>query len=330
MGSQLASGSTYGTGAGLSRFTWSLTWPRPRGTLPLGAQPCPWMSMPNMLRDLVSLAKPTISVLSVMMAALGLWLAPQAAPLGVALATLLGTALIVGSANALNMAIERDVDALMTRTKKRPLPAGRMTVRTAVVFGVAIGVAGLALLALVSGPLPAGLGAFALLSYVLVYTPMKRRSPAALLVGSVPGAIPALLGWTASTGGLEAPGLALFGVALAWQIPHFLAIALYRKADYARAGIRTVPVVRGDDVAKWQTVAWAGALVPLCLLLVPLGAASWIYAGGALAISVWFLVTCLRGYHSLATPRWARRVFLSSLAYLPALAAFLLVDRLIL
>ena len=280
-------------------------------------------------RDIVALLKPSILWLSVLMAALGLWMAPGELGLWNALFMLLGTGLIVGSANALNMVMEIDVDAKMNRTKDRPLPAGRMRMPTAVVVGILTGFGATATLYLSTNLLTALLGYGALVSYVLVYTPLKRKTPQALLVGAVPGAMPPLMGWTAVTGSIDAPGLVLFGILLLWQLPHFIAIAVYRKHDYATAGFKTVPVVRGNDVAKWQTVAYSTLLVPLSMALTPLGAAGWVYCAGACAVSVWFLVKCLQGYHTMTPARWGRRVFLASLVYLPALGAALLVDRLI-
>ncbi len=282
-----------------------------------------------MLKDLIELTKPSILLLSVMMAALGLWLAPDALDPLMTVLMLVGTGLIVGSANALNMVWERDVDALMQRTRKRPLPDGRLDATLALWFGVALGISGTWLIWISAGTLTAGLGLFALLSYVLVYTPLKRVTTHALLIGAVPGAMPPLMGWAAATGSIDGPGLVLFGVLLLWQMPHFLAIAIYRNNDYAAAGIRTVPVVRGLDNARIQTLAWATCLIPTSLALIPLGAAGWIYGAGALAVSTWFVVKCVQGFKTVAAPRWARTVFLASLVYLPALGAVLVIDRLI-
>ncbi|MFT7623693.1 MAG: protoheme IX farnesyltransferase [Myxococcota bacterium] len=285
---------------------------------------------PEMLRDLIELTKPSILLLSVMMAALGLWLAPNALDGLSSMLMLLGTGLVVGSANALNMYWERDVDGLMGRTKNRPLPTGRMVPAIALWFGVALGLIGAVVLYVSGGALTAALGIFALLSYVLVYTPLKRITPHALIIGAVPGAMPPLMGWAAATGRIDGAGLVLFGVLLLWQMPHFLAIAIYRKNDYAGAGFKTTPVVRGTDTARWQTVAWATTLIPASLLLLPLGAASWIYGAGALGTSLWFLYRCLKGYNSVPAPRWARSVFLASLVYLPSLGAALILDRVLL
>ena len=165
-----------------------------------------------------------------------------------------------------------------------------MKLKTAVFVGIGTGFGATAVLYLSSNLLTALLGYGALVSYVLIYTPLKRKTPQALLVGAVPGAMPPLMGWTAVTGKVELPGLVLFSILLLWQLPHFIAIAVYRKNDYATAGFKTVPVVRGNTVAKWQTVAYATLLIPLSMALTPLGAAGGIYGVGACGVSVWFLM----------------------------------------
>jgi len=280
---------------------------------------------PTVLGDLIALGKPSITGMNVLMALGGIALAgTEMTWTAIALAAT-GTALAVASANALNMVWEREGDKLMARTAARPLPQGRLSPAVGVTYGVIVGVLGIAMLLAVNLT-TASLGLFALLSYVLVYTPMKRKSPLSLIVGAVPGAIPPLMGWTAATGRIGLPGLVLFGILLVWQLPHFIAIALYRKPDYARAGIRTVPVVRGDKVAKAQAIAWSTALVPLSLMLVPLEVASWLYGGVALALGLWFLMWSLRGLKAEAGVPWARKFFLASLVYLPALTLALALD----
>jgi protoheme IX farnesyltransferase len=178
-------------------------------------------------------------------------------------------------------------------------------------------------------PLTALLGGFALLSYVLVYTPLKRRTPLALIIGAVPGAMPPLMGWTAAQGALEGPGLALFLILLVWQIPHFLAISLYNKGDYARAGIKVVPVVRGDRNAKLQAVAYATALIPVSLMLVPMGVAGVLYGVVAMALGVWFLAVGVQGLRPEMGVKWARGFFRVSLVYLPGLVLGLVLDMVI-
>jgi protoheme IX farnesyltransferase len=278
------------------------------------------------LRDLVVLTKPGVTRMCLVTTAGGLLLAPTSPSSTTIVAALVGTALAVGGANAFNMWWERGTDRLMARTRTRPLPAGRLTPAAALRFAWALSVAAIAVLVAGTNLLTAALAAAAIASYVLVYTPLKFRTPAALVIGAIPGAMPPLLGWTAATGSIEAPGLVLFGILFVWQIPHFLAIALYRKTEYARAGIKVLPLVRGDAIAKIHAVLWAMVLVPLTLLLAPLGVAGDIYTYSAFALGAAFLGWAFTGLDNQAGPRWARGYFLASLVYLPALTLALLVD----
>jgi len=275
------------------------------------------------IRDLVALTKPTITASSVMMAGGGLLLADRPVAPATASALLIGTGLAVASANALNMWVERASDGLMRRTRRRPLPAGRLAPRWALGFGVALGAAGVALLLAAVNPLTAALGLGALVAYVAVYTPLKRRTHQALLVGALPGAMPPLMGWTAATGRIELPGLALFAVLFLWQLPHFIAIAIRAGDDYARAGIRTIAAVRGDRAARAQAIAYAAGLLPTSALLVPLGVAGAVYLCGALLLGGWFLALA-----ALPSRSWSNRLFRGSLIYLPALILLLVADRL--
>jgi protoheme IX farnesyltransferase len=282
------------------------------------------------IADLVSLTKPRITLMVLITTAGGLWLAPDAMTPIAIFATLLGTALVVSSANALNCWMERDVDRHMARTKQRPLPAGRMAPRIALRFGLVLGAFAVPLLALMVNPLTGLLAAIALVSYVWIYTPMKQVSPAALLIGSIPGAMPPLMGWTAATGSLDAPGIVLFGILFLWQLPHFLAIALFRQNEYTKAGIKVMPAVRGIARTRLHAAIYAGALVPTSLLLVPLGIAGIPYLVIAGIAGIVFAGLCIAGLrlgeHHAGGNRWARAVFLASLAYLPLLFAALAVD----
>jgi len=278
------------------------------------------------LRDLVALTKPRITLLVAITAAGGMWLAPGAVDPVSALTFLLGLVLTVGAANGLNCWLERDVDRLMRRTAKRPLPSKRLEPRPALVFSVVLAAVALPLLLWLVNPLTALLGAIALISYVAIYTPLKQLSPTALLVGAVPGALPPLMGWTAVTGRIDAPGLVLFGILFCWQLPHFIAIATFRKEDYAKAGLRVLPAVRGDAVARRHALLWAALLVPVSIALWPLGSTGWGYAIVAGVAGVAFLVVTAAGLASGAGDRWARRVFLASLVYLPLVFAALMID----
>lgn len=277
-------------------------------------------------RDLVALTKPRITLMVLLTAAGGVWLAPGHLPV-VDLAIFLGAlALTVGSANALNCWLERDVDKLMARTAKRPLPAQRLAPGPALLFSIAMGAVAVPLLGVAVNWLTGLLGAVALLSYVFVYTPMKQISPAALLVGAVPGAMPPLMGWTAVTGRIDAPGLVLFGVLFLWQLPHFIAISVFRKDDYARAGLKVLPWVRGERIARLHAIGWAALLLPVSIALGPLGVAGWGYLTAATVMGVIYLWTAVRRPTEGGEARWAKRLFLTSLVYLPVVFAALMID----
>jgi protoheme IX farnesyltransferase len=274
--------------------------------------------------DLVALVKPTIMMMALLTAAGAMSLAPGAIEPGRALWLIAGTALIVGAANTLNMYLERDIDCLMARTRRRPLPMHRLSPRTALVFGGLQGALSLPVLAQVN-LVTAALGLVALVLYVGVYTPMKQRSHWATWIGAVPGALPALMGWTAATGRIELGGLAVFGVLFFWQIPHFHAIALYRQRDYDAAGLKTLPSTHGVAAARRHIVGYLAVQVAVSLALWPLGVAGLPYLITAIALGATVLVQGARGL-TAGDARWARRVFLTSIVYLPVLFAVMVLD----
>jgi protoheme IX farnesyltransferase len=273
--------------------------------------------------DLAALAKPRLLGLVVCTAAGGAWLAPGGLDLGRALALLLGTSAVVGGANALNEWLERDVDARMRRTCGRPLPAGRLEPWVAVALGFALPGVALPALAWTVNGLTATLAALALFLYAVVYTPLKRVTPAALFVGAIPGAIPPLMGWTGVTGRVDAGGLALFGVLFFWQLPHFLAVSIYLKDDYARGGLKVFALARGERAAVRWAVATSALLVPVTLLPVPLGLAGPAYGAAAAALGAGLVAWAATGLRTPSIARWARGFFLSTLAYLTLLLAAL-------
>ncbi len=283
-------------------------------------------------RDFIALAKPRILLMVLMTAAGGMWLGRRSG-VGVPLTgttgalALLGIALIVAGANTLNMVLERDIDKRMARTKNRPLPTGRMPLRSAVAFGVGTSVLAVPVLLISTNILTTFLAVLANLLYVFAYTPMKQRSHHALLVGAVPGAIPPLLGWTATTDRLDAAGLTLFAILFIWQIPHFLAIALFRRLDYARAGLFVMPNVRPIPQVKVSIVSWTLALVLVSLLLVPLKVAGGFYLVSAAAFGCAFLGSAVMGLGTKDDDmKWARSLFIASLLYLVALIGVLVLD----
>jgi protoheme IX farnesyltransferase len=293
-------------------------------------------------RDLMALAKPRITLMVVITAAGGLFLSRRlpewqwqselgerpavAMGAGGIAATLLGIALIVAGANALNMYIERDVDRRMTRTRNRPLPAGRMAPRVALWFGVVLSAIAVPVLAIGANPLTALLAVLANLLYVLAYTPLKQHSAYALHVGAIPGAIPPLLGWTAGTGRIDAAGAVLFAILFLWQIPHFVAIALFRKADYARAGLVVLPNVSGELASRHTIVRWIFAGVAASLLVVPLGLAHRGYLVIAATVGAVFFTWGCYGLRAGSGARWAKSLFGVSILYLIVLFAALALD----
>jgi protoheme IX farnesyltransferase len=269
--------------------------------------------------DLVALVKPRIMVMALLTAAGAMSLAPGTIATAKALWLLAGTALIVGSANTLNMWLERDIDCLMSRTRNRPLPGHRLEPATALGFGALQGVVALPLLA-IAGFVPAALGLLALILYVGAYTPMKQRSHWAVWLGAVPGAMPALMGWTAATGRIDLPGLAVFGVLFFWQIPHTHAIGIYRQREYEAAGLKTLPNTRGVASARREILAFLVVQVAVSVAPALLGVAGLPYLLCAILLGGMVLLQGFSPTHGAAT-RWARNVFLVSLIYLPILFA---------
>jgi protoheme IX farnesyltransferase len=278
--------------------------------------------------DYVELAKPRVAALVLFTVAAGGLLAGHGlTDWAVLLPTLCGTALVAAGASALNQWLERDSDALMRRTENRPLPAGRLHPLEVFLFGVGAGVTGLAYLAVSLGqPLPALVAGFTYLSYAFVYTPLKRKTWLNTLVGAVPGALPPVIGWTAVRGSLDLEAAALFLILFLWQVPHFLAIAWMYRDQYARAGLRMLPVV--DRTGRRSARHMVGFCLALCFAsLVPaaLGVAGPVYLTGAVLAGLGFLGSTVSFARDASVMR-ARRVLRASLVYLPVLLALLLLD----
>lgn len=275
-------------------------------------------------RDLIELVKPRIMVMSLLTAAGAMTLAPGEVSTSQALWLIVGTALIVGSANTLNMWLERDTDCLMSRTRNRPLPTRRLDARAALAFGALQGVAALPVLGMVN-TLTAGLALIALLLYVGVYTPMKQRSHWSTWIGAVPGALPALMGWTAATNRVDLAGLAVFGVLFFWQIPHTHAITVYRQRDYDAAGLKTLPSAHGLPATRNQIVGYLVVQVAVSLALTPLGVAGLLYSITAGVLGLAVIIQGASGLRS-GSHKWARGVFIYSLVYMPVLFAVMVLD----
>lgn len=249
----------------------------------------------------------------------------NADPVGLVHAAL-GTAVATGGALALNQYAERELDAVMERTRHRPLPAGRLRPRQALVFGAVLVLAGTAYLALAAGWLPAALTVFSAVAYLGAYTPLKTRTPVATLVGAVPGAMPTLIGWTAATGSLSVEGGVFFATLFLWQLPHVLALGWILKDDYARAGIRLLP--RSDPFGRKigaGMVASSVLLLVTSMLLAALGVTGSLYLGGVLLAGLGLLSASAAGVRAMSRAI-ARRVFFGTLIYHPVLLVLIVLD----
>lgn len=278
--------------------------------------------------DYVVLTKPRIVVLLLVTAYAAMVIAargPVPAPL--VLWTLLGGSLAAGSANAINNVLDRDVDAVMARTRGRPVPAGRVAPHHALQFGIALGVASVAVLAAFANVLAAALALLAILYYVGIYTVwLKRTTPLNIVIGGGAGAIPPLVGWAAVTGGLDLTAAMLFLIIFLWTPPHFWALALHKKGDYAAARIPMLPVIRGEAETRRQIFWYTLVLVAATLAMVPLRMMGTLYLVAALALGggfVWVAARLLRE----RSHRAAMRTFTYSITYLALLFAAMALDR---
>ena len=288
----------------------------------------PSLSVSARLADFWEMTKPGITLMVVLTAGLGFLLAEQGSfQFLLLLHTLIGTGLVSAGGSVLNHVLERDTDALMERTANRPLPTGRMNPDVALSFGVLLSVVGLVELALAVNLLTALLGAVAIAGYVFVYTPLKRVSSLATVIGAVPGAIPPMMGWSAVRNELDPAAWVLFGILFFWQLPHFLAIAWLCREDYARGGFPMLPVLDPEGTRTGrQAILYGAALVPVSLLPSLLGLMGTIYFVGALAFGLAYLGFSFAFAQARSNPG-ARRLMLASLLYFPALLLIMLLDR---
>ncbi|MBI5800952.1 MAG: protoheme IX farnesyltransferase [Verrucomicrobia bacterium] len=241
--------------------------------------------------------------------------------------TLMGTGLLACGAAALNQYLERDFDALMERTEDRPLPAGLIQPQTVVVLGGVLSVAGLLWLAFGANLLTAVLGAVTLISYLFIYTPLKRKTTLNTAIGAIPGALPPLMGWTASRGDLSIEGWALFAILFFWQLPHFLAIAWMYREDYARGGFVMLPLVDRDGSRTGRSaVSHTLGLLPVSLSPFVFQMSGALYLSGALVLGLVFLWCAARFARQMDRPS-ARRLFFASILYLPLLLGLMVFDK---
>jgi len=280
--------------------------------------------------DFYELTKPRMNFLVVITTMVGYCMAGRDRhdwPLMVS--ALFGTALTAAGASVLNQYIERDLDKLMPRTRNRPLPGGRILPIEALAMGAGMGLAGTIYLAVMVNPLTAALGAITLLTYLFVYTPMKRYSSLNTVIGAIPGAIPPMMGWTAATGQLTVEAYALFAILFIWQMPHFLAIAILYKNDYAAGGFKMLPCVDDDrlSITSRQIVLYNLTMIPVSLVPTVVGMAGAAYFTVAVLLGFAYLSYGI----SLASSRSridAKKLFFASIIYLPLLLAAMMIDRL--
>ena len=277
--------------------------------------------------DYVRLLKPRVMSLVVFTALVGLLLAPGQPHPVIAAIAILCIAVGAGASGAINMWFDRDIDALMERTKARPLPAGRMAPGEALGFGIVLAVGSVTVMGLGVNWTAAALLALTIAFYVFVYTMwLKRRTPQNIVIGGAAGAFPPMVGWAAASGDVSIASIVLFAMIFMWTPPHFWALALYRAGDYARAGVPMLPVVAGVRETKKQILVYAVLLVPTTLAPYFIGLSGVVYLIPAAALNALFVLGAVRVWFD-ATHKSAKRLFGFSILYLFLLFALLLVDR---
>ena len=278
----------------------------------------------------LELSKARLSAMVVLTTAVGFIMGAPALTAGAwgrLLLTIAGTSLAAGGANALNQLLERRRDAMMRRTRGRPLPSGAMSPMHGLLFALVAVYAGLAILGLAVSLGAMGLALATILIYILLYTPLKTRSTLNTLVGAVCGAIPPMIGWVAASGSLDRGAWILGGLLFVWQIPHFFALAWMYRRDYARGGFKMLPVLDPSGRLTGQVVVLMSlGLLPMGLAATLFGLAGWVYAVGSIALGTWLLVVGLRLY-ATRSDESARRLFIASLVYLPLLLGLMMLDR---
>jgi protoheme IX farnesyltransferase len=280
------------------------------------------------LRQFIGLTKPRVVSLIVFCAAIGMFLAtPGMVPPGLLLPAIVGIWLVAGAAAAVNCLVEQKIDAVMSRTRGRPLPRGELTSRQTLAFAFTIGVAGLWMLYVLVNPLTMWLTFGTFIGYAVIYTVLlKPSTPQNIVIGGASGAMPPVLGWAAVTGSVAPEALLLFLIIFAWTPPHFWALALYRTEDFAKAGLPMLPVTHGQRFTRLYVLLYTLVLFASALLPFAYGMSGWIYLAAALALNGVFVAYAVRLYVRY-TDALARRTFRYSIAYLALLFAALLVDH---
>ncbi|MDP7343072.1 MAG: heme o synthase [Alphaproteobacteria bacterium] len=279
------------------------------------------------LGDFVALLKPRVMSLVVFTGVVGMLLAPGALHPVLAIVAILCISIGAGAAGAHNMWGDRDIDALMTRTQKRPIPAGRVPPNVALGFGITLAVASVSIMALALNGVAAGLLAFTIFFYIVIYSmALKRRTPQNIVIGGAAGAFPPMIGWAAVGGDVTLASLILFAIIFLWTPPHFWALALYKRGDYDKAGVPMLPVVAGREATAWQMFVYTAALLPVSLLPCVIGLSGAVYGAGALVLGLLFLAASIRVIIDTGE-RSARRMFPFSILYLFLIFVLLLVDQ---
>lgn len=275
----------------------------------------------------IELTKPRIAFMLVLTSAAGFYLGTKGGFDTVLFVnSMIGILLLAFGVATLNQYIERDTDALMERTAKRPIPTQRLTANEALIFGILQCVVSEIYLYFLVNPLTAVLGLTVIVGYVFLYTPLKTRTSASTAIGAIPGAMPPLMGWTAASNEITIGAWALFAMLFLWQFPHFLAIAWMYKEQYAKAGIKMLPVIEPDGIiTARQIVLFTIMLVPISLAPFFLGFAGVIYLAGALMLGIWFLIESVITARAKTVER-ARRLLMVSVIYLPLIFGLLVMD----
>lgn len=285
------------------------------------------LSLKSRLTDYYELTKPRLSFLSVITAVVGYLSADPVRDLGILLSLLFGTSFAAGGAAVLNQWLERDADAKMLRTRNRPIPAGRIIPLHALLYGCGLSMVGCGILYTGANALAAFLTAATVVSYVLLYTPLKRLTTWNTIIGAVPGALPPLIGWAAAEGAISTLGWILFAILFLWQMPHFFAIAWTHRKDYAQGGF--IMLSNADTTGRKvavQSLVFCLALVLSTLLPVFLGYASWAFGIFALAMGIYIVSPAITFLSAKKRDLGARKLFIASICYLPALLVPLVVD----
>ena len=283
----------------------------------------------NRLKDYLQLVKPSLSIMVVFSSVVSYLLAPNVVDYDWQMILLLfvGGMLVTGSANAINQVVEKDTDALMKRTAKRPIAAGRMSMTEGWAFAIICGIAGVLILGYFFNWLSAGLAAFSLFLYAFIYTPLKKINAVAVLIGAFPGALPCLIGWAAGADELSLGGWVLFAIQFLWQFPHFWAIAWVAHKDYSNAGFKLLPSEQGPTkYTALQTIVYSLLMIPVGMIPYYIGMSGITSLIIVLLANLFLVMQCVRLYRSMEV-KAARRVMFSSYIHLPVVLLALLMDK---